>query len=408
MNILMVLYLKYPDIRVVKEVSTLISHGYKVVVLASNDGNEVEYEEKFEGKLVILRPKEFTNHYCWKVLRYFLFSVNFYDSWLNKQINKLIDEYNIKIIHVHDLRLVKTAKVSAKKFKLPIVVDLHENYPAAIKAYTEDNSLKSIIRRNYIDSYNRWKQYEKNILKNVDFIITVVEESQKRIIDLNVIPKENVKVVSNTESVEKINLYSNDEMLLNEYKDDFVISYIGGVDKHRGIETVLNALPLILNRISNLKFIIVGGINDTYLKTLRDVIEKLKIEKSVEFIGRVPLEDVPKYINISKFGIIPQYANEHCNYTVPHKLFQYLSMGKPVIVSDAVPLKRIVKEGQCGLVFKSGSSYDLADVFCKYFDGNDKKYFDLCENAKNITIHKYNWNNDGNSLLEIYSKLTVG
>ena len=49
----------------------------------------------------------------------------------------------------------------------------------------------------------------------------------------------------------------------------------------------------------------------------------------------------------------------HTNTTVPYKLSQYMCLGLPQIVSDCVPLKRIIKESKSGIVFNASNSIDL-------------------------------------------------
>lgn len=65
--------------------------------------------------------------------------------------------------------------------------------------------------------------------------------------------------------------------------------------------------------------------------------------------------DYPKAIDVIKesdVGLVSHHAIESWNTTVPNKLFEYMLMGKPVIVSNAKPAERIVREERCGMVFK--------------------------------------------------------
>ena len=99
--------------------------------------------------------------------------------------------------------------------------------------------------------------------------------------------------------------------------------------------------------------------------------------------------------------IIPQPNNEFINTTIPHKLFEYMAIGKPVLVSDALPLKRIINETGAGLVFKSEDEIDFAlrieELLREERDWGEKGL----EAVKNI----YNWKNDEKSLLNLYYNL---
>lgn len=398
MNIFMLLYLKYPDIRVEKEVNSLLKKGYSITIMAANDGNQAEITT--EGNLTIYRPHEWSYRYLWTGFHYFLGSINFVNKWVFNKCQEYISDKHFDVIHVHDLRLVKVGVLLAKQFNMKVIADLHENYPAAIKSYVMDNSIKSIIRRYSVDRYSRWVAYEKQILQEVDAVIAVVDEAKTRIVRDCKISPEKVYVVSNTESMNSFGKMSIDTAVADNYKGKFVISYIGGVDFHRGLDTVVKAMPQILKKKTNAILLIVGGKDDHCERSLKALAKSCGVEENVRFLGRIPFSQVPSYIVASDMGIIPQYASEHGNYTVPHKLFQYMVLGKPVIVSDCYPLKRIVSEYDCGLVFNSNDSVSLGECFAKPVDSDR-----LGINALRAVREKYNWEEDEQRLFTLYSSL---
>lgn len=398
MNIFMLLYLKYPDIRVEKEVKSLLKKGYSITIMAANDGNQAAITT--EGNLTIYRPHEWSYSCLWTGFHYFWGSINFVNKWVLTKCQEYISDKHFDVIHVHDLRLVKVGVLLAKQFNMKVIADLHENYPAAIKSYVMDNSIKSIIRRYSVDRYSRWVAYERQILQGVDAVIAVVDEAKTRIVRDCKISPEKVYVVSNTESMNSFGKMSIDTAIANNYKGKFIISYIGGVDFHRGLDTVVKAMPQILKKKTNAILLIVGGKDDHCERSLKALAKSCGVEDKVKFLGRIPFSQVPSYIAASDVGIISQFASEHANYTVPHKLFQYMVLGKPVIVSDCHPLKRIVSEYDCGLVFKSNDSVSLGECFAKPVDSDR-----LGINALKAVREKYNWEEDEQRLFTLYSSL---
>ena len=401
MNVLMLLYLKYPDIRVEKEVQTLTRHGFKVFVLASNDGTEKELET--QGNLVIIRPKEWSQSQLWKIARYFWNGLDFLDSWLCAHAKKMIEQYDIDAVHVHDLRLTKTGLAAAAQRKLPVIVDLHENYPAAIKEYTKDNSLKSVLRRITVDAYHRWYAYEKEMLTRADRIITVTEEAKETIAERCSLPPTKVTVVSNTEDIGSFTSIPIDADILRKYEGFKVISYIGNFGRHRGIDTAIKAMPLLKNSHPDLKLVIAGG-HDPCEPELHKLAKDLNVNDRVEFCGWISRQAVPSYMKASKIGLIPHAMTEHTETTVPHKLFQYMTIGVPVAVSDCRPLARVVEDGRCGLVFKAGDEGSLAAGLDSVLaDADSLKQWG--DNATNIVHEKYNWEKDGQKLVDLYNEL---
>jgi len=121
----------------------------------------------------------------------------------------------------------------------------------------------------------------------------------------------------------------------------------------------------------------------------------------IEMVGWVSQKTALQYMVECDVGLIPHKRNEHTDSTVPHKLFQYMGMGKPVIVSDCPPLKRIVEEYQCGLVFEAGNSEALVECILSVYR-NDDNYG---KNGKRAVYEKYNWQRDSKTLLELYNDL---
>ncbi len=81
-------------------------------------------------------------------------------------------------------------------------------------------------------------------------------------------------------------------------------------------------------------------------------------------------DKVLSYIQVNDVCLVPHHGNAHTDSTIPHKLFQYMLIGKPVIVNGCHPLKRIVEEIQAGFVFRSRSAQDSADkIIALYRDG---------------------------------------
>jgi len=67
-------------------------------------------------------------------------------------------------------------------------------------------------------------------------------------------------------------------------------------------------------------------------------------------VGKVPFDDVPRYLAAADICLLPAYRNATMENIVPIKMYEYLAMGKPII---ATRLPGIVKE----FGYKSGVSY---------------------------------------------------
>jgi len=75
---------------------------------------------------------------------------------------------------------------------------------------------------------------------------------------------------------------------------------------------------------------------------------------------------------------------------------------KPVIASDCLPIKRILEETGSGIIYPSDNIAYLSTLLDRLETLN---YKEMASNGKKAVIGKYNWNNDGQVLLNLYKKL---
>lgn len=89
-------------------------------------------------------------------------------------------------------------------------------------------------------------------------------------------------------------------------------------------------------------FVFLGGVSsalrDELVATGRpaDLFDRLRAERNVHWLGRVPLQDVPPFMAASDVGLVPYCLSNFTMTSSPQKAFEYLAMGKPV-VTTAVP-----------------------------------------------------------------------
>jgi glycosyltransferase involved in cell wall biosynthesis len=130
-----------------------------------------------------------------------------------------------------------------------------------------------------------------------------------------------------------------------------------------------------------------------------DIPEFKKIAENtcnIEFLGEYAHKDLYNIISEFQIGILPYQINDFNNYTIHNKVFDYFALRIPVIVSEAVPLKRLVEETQSGLAVDCENTESIKSVLLKLRDYDWEKY---SENAYLAFKSKYNWENDAKTLL---------
>lgn len=391
MNTLMVLMARRgfpPDIRVEKETKALISHGYHVHMLNGSP-------EELPRFQVVNGINVYRMRLLWS--RPILLSILVNHVSLLFHLVRKIMKLKIPVIHVHDLPFALIVSLIGKILRRKVVYDAHENHIGMIIGYLKR---KGLLRRIYFTFFLFYYIFsEKIVCRLAEKIIVVADENKNRLIKSNV-PENKIVVVSNTADVDKLSKLRKPPI---SKTDEIVISYIGGFSYLRGLGILMKALKLIAEKKSSIRLLLVGD-GGKAMTELIEMSKQLRIEKYVTFTGWVSFYKAMKYLQDSDIGVIPHRSTPQMNSTIPHKLFQYMFYEKPIIVSDVKPLKRIVTETGCGLVFQAGNHEELAERLLELIDDASKRK-EMGEKGRRAVEIKYNWNTDEKKLLLIYKNL---
>ncbi len=388
MKILYIWDADYPwDIRVEKICNSLKQHGYEVHIAARNL-NKLNQYEVIDG-IHVHRMKIFENS---KINYTFSFPAFFSPLW-KKLIKNIIEKQGINLIIVRDLPMAAAGIWAGKKFHIPVIYDMAEDYCAMLREiwkHRKYHGVNLFVRNPYFA-----KILEKYVIDKFHHIIVVTEEARDIVIEAGV-DKGRVSIIGNTPILSKL---SNAEITENEdldfIKSRYSAIYTGGITSDRGISVVIDAIPRIIEDIPDFLFVVIG--RGYAIEECLDLIQKKELQKFVRWIGWVDHERLYDYIRVSKIGLIPHIVSDHTNTTIPNKIFDYMVCGIPVAASDAVPMMRIIKEEKCGKYFRSGSHIELADAVLSIYRDKDA----YGENGKKAVLEKYNWENEEGKLLNI-------
>jgi glycosyltransferase involved in cell wall biosynthesis len=283
-------------------------------------------------------------------------------------------------------------KIIGKKVK--VIYDMHENYPEALKHF-QKRGIQKLIK-----NYKVAGIIDQICIKLSDKIIVVVDENKERLISQG-ISEEKIHIVSNVADIYYFDRFNQDGFNNENYKDRFLMLYTGTVSPERGLDTPVRAISLIKEKIKNIYLLIIGDGNS--VTSLTELVKVLSIEDHVELKNWVGHQNLKKYILEADVCIIPQPFNDYINTTIPHKLFEYMSFARPVLVSDAKPLKRIVEETCAGLVFISNNVQSFAEQLFKLYN-NSGSYG---ENGQTAIKNKYNWEFEEKKLFKVYESLDI-
>jgi glycosyltransferase involved in cell wall biosynthesis len=385
-----------PDPRVANEARALVKAGHEIHLLCLRHDPRQPAREVWQGVRI---HRVTISRWLYRKISAVSLDLPAYRWFIRRALRRFIEQERVDVLHVHDLPMVGEGIRAARRAGIVLVADLHENWPAALQNY-------GYVRRfpgRILISPARWARHEGKVLPLADRIIVVIEEARDRLVSAGLDPKR-IAVVRNTVEVDDFHGFGLDAAILDRFKDRFVLSYLGGFERHRGIETAVRAIPLLTEAIPSVLLLLIG--TGSTGPSLRALAERLGVTDRVVFEGYQPFRSFPSYIAASRVCLIPHLKNEHTDTTIPHKLFHYMLLARPVVTSDCRPLKRIVEETGCGVVYPSGDPAALARAIAGL---TDSRISEAMGAAGRRAVHDtYNWGRDAETLTKLYEGIDRG
>ena len=192
-------------------------------------------------------------------------------------------------------------------------------------------------------------------------------------------------------------------LIVDAYKNDFVILYLGDTGLRRGLQTAIESLLVLKEKIPNVKLVIVGiSSTDPILK--QQVID-LKLENQVDFQGWQNVDLFPSYIVASSVCISPLLRNIQHDVAYANKIFQYMSFAKPVLVSDAIAQKNLIEKTNSGLVHLEKNAQDFSDKVLQLYN-DEALCVRLGQNGQQFVEEEFCWEKTSEKLIALYANLS--
>lgn len=379
-----------PDIRVEKEAEVLAAAGHEVLLLCRRDGSQPDTEQV--GPITVLRHRVYPSSLLRRKIDSARFLVTMDSPSWRHAMEALVTEHGAQALHLHDLPYAPSLIKAARKTGVPAVLDLHENYPAAIEMWGRRREERLFF------SPARAAALERRAVGLVDRIVVVVDEAKERISALGADP-DRISVFGNAEPLALVPR----EPLPLDFSAGLRLVYVGGIAPHRGLDTAVAAMPRVLQTHADARFTIVG--DGESLPGLREQVAALGLNGTVEFTGRLGRDEAMDRVRAANVAVVPHRRSPHTDATVPHKLFQYMALGRPVLVSDCAPLARIVRATGAGLVFRSGDSADFAERVIELSDPAVAER--MARAGRKAVLEHWNLETEGQALVELYDRLVT-
>lgn len=256
------------------------------------------------------------------------------------------------------------------------------------------------------DIYGLKNKFLRKIIKwtlnNSDLINPVSTPIKNEIIQMNINGSVPIRVLSM--GVDSKNFYKKkNDYIKNKYKAKKFILFVGRLSAKKGVEFLIEAMPLILNNFPEMILIIVGeGHEEYYLKKLTN---ELNLIDNIIFTGNIPNNELLRYYSEAEIfigpSIIVEYGDtEGLGLTFVEAMF----CGCPVIGTRVGGISDIIIHEKTGLLVEQKNPEQIANAVTRLLeDENLRKR--LIKNGMKHVKEKYSWEKIAKKYHRIYKDI---
>lgn len=216
-----------------------------------------------------------------------------------------------------------------------------------------------------------YKFFNSFALKKADLVTTDGENTKKAMINLGADPKI-IKIVRFGVDVFKFRPKRNEKLKKKIFgKNIKVVISSKPLRPESDLLTLIEAVPMVLERLPNIKFLVLGDGEEK--EKLEKRAKELKIDQMIEFLGFVSPEELPRYYNLADVFISTSLVDSG----IAASIAEAMACGLPLVLSDAGDNKLIIKDGENGFIFPRKNSKLLAEklIFLLKNEKLQKKFY---------------------------------
>lgn len=222
--------------------------------------------------------------------------------------------------------------------RVPFVFELRDLWPESIVAV-------GAMKRNFIIRF--FEKVEMFLYKSSALIISLTDSFKGNLISRGIDAKK-ITVIKNGVELDSFN---KDQINVERFKKKIrvegkkIVSYIGTLGMAHALDKVLDCAKAV-ETMEDVQFLIVGSGAE------KDKLEEKKRKENIHnvtFVGQVNKEVVKKYYAISDIGLVTLKKDERFKSVIPSKIFEYMAMEVPIIISVDGEARQIVEESGGGI-----------------------------------------------------------
>ena len=313
---------------------------------------------------------------------------------LERRLLAVAQELRPDILHAHSpvLNAIPALQVG-RRLGIPVVYE--------VRAFWEDAAVDHGTTTEGSARYRMTQRLETAALRRADHVTTICEGLRSDIVGRG-IPAEKVTVIPNAVDIESFAVNGEPDEALKaqlELAGCTVVGFIGSFYAYEGLDLLLEAFPLILYRLPDVRLLLVGG--GPQEAALKEQAKRLQIEDKVVFTGRVPHQEVQRYYDLIDVLAYPRHSMRLTELVTPLKPLEAMAQGRLLVASDVGGHRELIRDGETGMLFHAGSATSLAETIMKLLAKRDY-WLDMRTAGRSFVENERNWQASVARYVDVY------
>lgn len=356
----------------------LVKDGYDVTILTGLPNYPTgivpdEYKKGHRDEIIngvhVVRGYEIGRRKgpLWLAINYVSFTLSF----LHK-VNVLSGDFDIVLVYQLSPVLMALPGIKyANKHKVPLMIYCCDLWPESMKMYikNEKNILFRIMKRMSQKVYSRADVLAVQSKSFIDYMEQTHGIKRDKMIYMPAFADETYLETD----------FTSDDNLV-----DFV--FLGNLGIAQNLISVLEAVNKIKD-VPNFKVHFVG--DGSCLGQMKEFVNNNGLEDIVQFYGRRPVEEMPKFYKLADACLVSLKADNATGLTLPSKVQGYMAAGLPIIGMIDGSAQEVIAEAKCGLCVNADDVDGFARVM-KNFIENKEEYRNFGLNGRKYFKDNFN------------------
>jgi glycosyltransferase involved in cell wall biosynthesis len=299
---------------------------------------------------------------------------------INERIGK------VHVLHAHDWLVAHAAIALKHAYRIPLVATIH-----ATEYGRHQGNLPGPMQK-LIHQIEWWLTFESVRT------ICCSNYMQDEVIRIFELPEDKVSVIPNGIEYDLFRTDAKSEQLRRQFiePDSRMVFFVGRLVYEKGVQTVIEAMPKVLEEVPDLRFLVAG--TGPHTRALQVMIDELGLADKIKLLGFVDADVLVKFYKCADLTVVPSLYEPFGMVVL-----EAMVAGCPVIVADTGGLKEIVVHEETGLCFKPGNPESLAQAMIRVLKNEDLAQR-LTSDAHKFIEEKYNWELIARHTVDIYQR----